>query len=416
MIPWIRERSPSPVFGRVISREPVIQPRLFSYRGQYFGSDIISSPRLYGAEEKSTFNNHNGYGSRNMNGFHRPSKYRYEGTNGSTANEGNEAISNLFKVHGSFQRLKELIWTERAKELKQQRKSEELAVRASVLKEIASGRRSKSPYQHSLVSESSFLDENRNPEGNIYKHLNDGHKLTNRGQSYFIEEYNNRHKNIKISGSSSKKKKFDNKILLHSSKSHYDSSRKATNNSTYNKLRKIFSNLSGITRALKLCNYMSKNLYRKHTESCLESFSQFYFPNGGSDTITKANNFIKYDFVPGTFYIRERNSALFEGNSTFEKRKHAISSSQEVRRHSQMADKAWQEKRMPERTFQKFNWYTFAPAINSETKDYYKIMKRHMEVESNSSLANTSVERLGIFDFSTNESGTYPSKTSTMSE
>lgn len=42
---------------------------------------------------------------------------------------------------GSFQRLKELIWTERARELAQQRKTEEMIARAAVLKEIANGQR-----------------------------------------------------------------------------------------------------------------------------------------------------------------------------------------------------------------------------------------------------------------------------------
>jgi hypothetical protein len=40
---------------------------------------------------------------------------------------------------GSFQRLKELVWTERAKELQQQRKNEEMAVRAAILKDITNG-------------------------------------------------------------------------------------------------------------------------------------------------------------------------------------------------------------------------------------------------------------------------------------
>lgn len=40
---------------------------------------------------------------------------------------------------GSFNRLKELIGTERAKELAQQRMQEEIAARAAVLKEITNG-------------------------------------------------------------------------------------------------------------------------------------------------------------------------------------------------------------------------------------------------------------------------------------
>lgn len=42
---------------------------------------------------------------------------------------------------GSFQLLKELIWTERAKELAQQRRNEEMIARASVLKELTNGQR-----------------------------------------------------------------------------------------------------------------------------------------------------------------------------------------------------------------------------------------------------------------------------------
>lgn len=42
---------------------------------------------------------------------------------------------------GSFQRLKELIWNERASELAQQRRNEEMIARAAVLKELTNGQR-----------------------------------------------------------------------------------------------------------------------------------------------------------------------------------------------------------------------------------------------------------------------------------
>lgn len=42
---------------------------------------------------------------------------------------------------GSFQRLKELISNERAKELAQQRRNEEIIARAAVLKELTNGQR-----------------------------------------------------------------------------------------------------------------------------------------------------------------------------------------------------------------------------------------------------------------------------------
>lgn len=54
---------------------------------------------------------------------------------------GSNAGQNLILTpqKGSFQRLKELIWTERARQLAQQRKEEEIIARAAILKEIANG-------------------------------------------------------------------------------------------------------------------------------------------------------------------------------------------------------------------------------------------------------------------------------------
>lgn len=54
-------------------------------------------------------------------------------------NVGGTNVNSLTPHYGSFQKLKELIWTERARELAQQRKAEEMAARAAVLKEIANG-------------------------------------------------------------------------------------------------------------------------------------------------------------------------------------------------------------------------------------------------------------------------------------
>lgn len=52
---------------------------------------------------------------------------------------GSTGLSQIAPQRGSFQRLKELVWTERAKELQQQRKNEEVAVRAAMLKDITNG-------------------------------------------------------------------------------------------------------------------------------------------------------------------------------------------------------------------------------------------------------------------------------------
>lgn len=80
--------------------------------------------RLYGAESK----NYNAVG---VQPRRRIMQFRFSG-----GTVGNNMIT---PQKGSFQRLKELVWTERARELAQQRKAEETAARAAVLKEISKG-------------------------------------------------------------------------------------------------------------------------------------------------------------------------------------------------------------------------------------------------------------------------------------
>lgn len=52
---------------------------------------------------------------------------------------GMSQMSQIIPQQGSFQRLKELVWTERARELQHQRKNEEIAARAAILKDITNG-------------------------------------------------------------------------------------------------------------------------------------------------------------------------------------------------------------------------------------------------------------------------------------
>lgn len=52
---------------------------------------------------------------------------------------GSTGMNQIAPQRGSFQRLKELVWTERARELSQQRKNEEIAARAAILKDITNG-------------------------------------------------------------------------------------------------------------------------------------------------------------------------------------------------------------------------------------------------------------------------------------
>lgn len=126
-----RERTRSPVFGRVVSREPIIPQRAsFELRPSNAGQ-----AKLYGSELRPVNIPPQLVSSPPTASPRRSSKNRYMGSSMSSPAQNSAA------VQGSFQKLKELIWTERAKELTQQRKTEELAARAAMLKEIANGKK-----------------------------------------------------------------------------------------------------------------------------------------------------------------------------------------------------------------------------------------------------------------------------------
>lgn len=110
-----------PVFGRILHKEPLLRLRDLTDRSRTFG-DIS---RLYGAESRQAASQYDQP--------RRRVQFRFSGS-GSSSNQ-----NALTPQKGSFQRLKELVWTERARELAQQRKAEETAARAAVLKEIANG-------------------------------------------------------------------------------------------------------------------------------------------------------------------------------------------------------------------------------------------------------------------------------------
>ncbi|ALC48110.1 CG32017 [Drosophila busckii] len=102
---------------------------------------------------------------------------------------------NSVAVQGSFQKLKELIWTERAKELTQQRRAEELAARAAVLKEIANGQNIQASYKpaFSMHSDSILMDENRTPDRNA---IHDERMSIVSDQRFGSNHNKNGHRNI----------------------------------------------------------------------------------------------------------------------------------------------------------------------------------------------------------------------------
>jgi len=131
-----REKARSPVFGRVLNREPNGPQRIpFEHHRRLgeFGSSAsgLSHSRYYGAEMRP---------QTGASSIRRSSQNRYMGIPNITGNNQKES-QNSVAIQGSFQKLKELIWTERAKELTEQRRDEELAARSAALKEIANGKK-----------------------------------------------------------------------------------------------------------------------------------------------------------------------------------------------------------------------------------------------------------------------------------
>ncbi|XP_030379813.1 uncharacterized protein LOC115628022 [Scaptodrosophila lebanonensis] len=171
-----RERSRSPVFGRVVSREPIV-PQRVSYGQRQRLVDGGGMTRFYGAETRPS----NGPSSR------RSTQNRYVGgPNSSVTTSNSGGNPNSVAVQGSFQKLKELIWTERAKELTQQRRAEELAARAAVLKEITNGQNIQSSYKPPFLSKSDsiLMDENRSPDGSVGQYMDDGRVPIADGQAF----------------------------------------------------------------------------------------------------------------------------------------------------------------------------------------------------------------------------------------
>jgi len=139
-----KERARSPVFGRVVNREPIVPQRVAFDQRQRHSDGSVNNPgqtRFYGSEARP-INTGSTVSTSSLSSLspRRSSKNRYMGVPNS-AGDNLSGNQNSVAVQGSFQKLKELIWTERAKELTQQRRSEELAARAAVLKEIANGQK-----------------------------------------------------------------------------------------------------------------------------------------------------------------------------------------------------------------------------------------------------------------------------------
>lgn len=144
-----------PTYGRVVHKEPIKpfrevpvgRTRSYNYKdiSRFYGKSENTHNRPWaGAAAVSASSAGGNLGSGAAVGTQSQSprrriQFRFAGGMGSNSMNGQNAL--LTPQKGSFQRLKELIWTERARELAQQRKTEEMIARAAVLKEIANGQR-----------------------------------------------------------------------------------------------------------------------------------------------------------------------------------------------------------------------------------------------------------------------------------
>ncbi|XP_055384439.1 bromodomain-containing protein DDB_G0270170 [Condylostylus longicornis] len=162
MVPKYRDPN-LPVFGRVVN-EPLTNQMT------RFGSGAVRSrPHIYGDQRNAEFS--------------------IQGRRGQFRSGGGPSVgpgSNYLTTHhGKFRELKELVLTERAKELAQQRRNEEMAARAAVLKEIANGQRFINMQRPSYHVSSPFSAENRSPDQEDDEDHNDSTSKGNNGATGF---------------------------------------------------------------------------------------------------------------------------------------------------------------------------------------------------------------------------------------
>lgn len=148
-----------PVYGRIVHHQPTNTQQVGGRGGYYDVPTNLERSRLnyedflnikpYSNSDNMLLGNQQQQNSKNN--MRKQQKVRFAGGTtgginlsnspnlGQHAIFGSTGINTIAPQRGSFQRLKELVWTERARELSQQRKNEEIAARAAILKDITNG-------------------------------------------------------------------------------------------------------------------------------------------------------------------------------------------------------------------------------------------------------------------------------------
>ncbi|XP_037899207.1 uncharacterized protein LOC119643792 isoform X2 [Glossina fuscipes] len=125
-----------PMFGRVAGREPIFSSHV----------DYYDRPRVMVRSSPTTPIDINNADTKSQNIVRRPTQQFRHGGGGVTGIETIRSLNastskDLASFVGSFQKLKQLIWAERAKESTQRRRVKEIYARANELRDIAKGRK-----------------------------------------------------------------------------------------------------------------------------------------------------------------------------------------------------------------------------------------------------------------------------------
>lgn len=151
-----RDGTPRPVYGRLVHKQPA-QLQSLPNGGRYYDVPPALDRARPNYDDIRPFEN-GLIGNQQQPAAQQPRrrlpKVRFgNGGSGTTLtgspNIGSHAIfasaagglgpNQIAPQRGSFQRLKQLVWTERARELEEQRKNEAIAARAAILKDITNG-------------------------------------------------------------------------------------------------------------------------------------------------------------------------------------------------------------------------------------------------------------------------------------
>ena len=150
-----RDGTPRPVYGRVVHKQPP-QIQQMPMGGRFYDvPPAIERPRYDDIRpfENGLLGNSQQQQTAQQNRRRQMPKVRFgNGGNGNSisgspnvaqhaifGSTGSLGPNQITPQRGSFQRLKQLVWTERARELEEQRKNEAIAARAAILKDITNG-------------------------------------------------------------------------------------------------------------------------------------------------------------------------------------------------------------------------------------------------------------------------------------